>query len=138
MSAKRSPKNPPTQTFNIFILSFVTKTLRKANLNAEIMTRWLTLILLCAVGMMLVAVTAVVPKVSTGCTYQHKSLYGTVQFVEKAPDLKVQVVSELPDLQVKFVKSAPQHCGEWQIADEAKLRVQLVESYPDIRVKFVE
>ncbi len=103
------------------------------------MTRWLTLILLSATGLMLVAVTSLVPnKISSKCDYQHKRLYGAVQFVEKAPNLRVQVVSELPDLQVKLVTSVPQHCGEWQIVEHANLRVQVVESSADIRVKFVD
>ena len=73
------------------------------------------------------------------CTYKGFPLYGTVQFVESFPDIKIQIVENFPDLKVKMVTNFPDNCGEWQVVNHfPDIKVQLVEKFPDIKVKFVD
>lgn len=73
------------------------------------------------------------------CTCNGHPLYGRVQVVETAPDLRVEVVDVAPDVEVQVVDWTPRRCGEWQFVDVAPdIRVEFVDCAPDIRVQFVE
>ncbi len=73
------------------------------------------------------------------CTYAGKPLFGKVQIVSSAPDVKVATVSSLEDLRVQIVSSFPDRCGKWQLVNSfPNLKVQFVKSFPDIKIKFVE
>lgn len=73
-----------------------------------------------------------------GCRYNGKNLWGRVQVVDFAPDVRVQVVSFAPDLRVQEVDFGASSCGRWQYVDFASdLRVQFVQFAPDIRIQMV-
>ena len=80
-----------------------------------------------------------IPTDPTSCTYNHKPLYGKVQFVESFADFQAQVVTFASDLKVKLVSSPPDECGEWQVVESfPDLKVKIVESFPDLKIQFVE
>ena len=73
------------------------------------------------------------------CTCKGYPLYGRVQVVDIAPDLRVEIVDIGPDVEVQVVDWTPQRCGEWQFVEIAPdIRVEFVDCAPDVRIKFVE
>ena len=78
-------------------------------------------------------------KVSAGCTFKGKKLWGKIQVVKAFPDLKVQVVKAFPDLKVQKVNAFPDKCGKWQFVEAfPDLKVQFVDAFPDVKIQYVD